>query len=301
MTKDYRYQVYYDLESGGEVSVNLKKIWDLAFEGSEEGWKILLNTSNFMLAAKSGSTDFDAPIDTAGYTWNFDASSGNPDTSAFGDWLSFTGPDSSVIYSGQVYVIDRGYDEIGKLRGMRKAVFREVSDSTYTFRFANLDGSDDHEFIIHKDPGVNYVCFSFDEGGQQLSLEPPKDEWDLLFTQYTTLLYTNEGDPYPYLLTGVLSNPSGVLVAQDTLYDFAAIDISVAETMTFSSAFDEIGYDWKDVIGDVSSGNVTYVIIEGLNYVIRDTDGFYYKMRFTGFYKRISGEKGYPSFEYQRL
>jgi hypothetical protein len=300
LTKDYRYQVYYDLGSGDVISMNLKKIWDLAFECTESGYKILLNTSNFMLAANSGTTDFNAPVDTTGYTWKFDASSGNPDTTAFGGWVNYTGPDSVRQYSKEVYVIDRGYDEAGNLRGFRKIVFQEYTDSTFTFRYANIDGSGENTFTITKDTTVNYMCFSFDDGGKQLNLEPPKTEWDLLFTQYTTLLYTDAGDPYPYLLTGVLSNPAGIWVAQDTLYDFTEIDIDLAGDLIFSAAIDEIGYDWKDVIGDVSSGNVSYVIVEGLNYVVLDVEGYYYKLRFISFYNS-SGEKGYPVFEYQKL
>jgi hypothetical protein len=297
----YLYQSYYDLSSKSIVSTNLKNTWDLGFECSVRGTKIILNSSNFMLSAETGSTDFNAPIDTVGYKWNFDASSGNQDTTAFGGWVTYAETDSAKLYTGQVYVIDRGYDAAGALLGQRKVVFQEVTDTSYTFRFAKLDGSDEHIFTLKKDPAVNYLCFSFDNGGQQLSLEPPKQDWDLLFTQYTTLLYTDEGDPYPYLLTGVLSNPSGTIVDQDTLYDFAAIDLDIARNLDYSSALDEIGYDWKDVVGDVSSGNVSYIIVEGRNYVIRDVQGFYYKLRFISYYSLDNGDKGVPTFEFQKL
>lgn len=300
LTKDYRNQVYYDLGSGEAVSTNLKKIWDLSFDCAPGGWKILLNTSNFMLAAKTGLTDFSAVKDTVGLTWNFDASSGNEDSLAIGKWIDFQGSDSIKIYTDEVYFINRGYDEAGNLRGLRKIVFLELTDTSFLIRYANPDGTDEHYFTVIKDPAVNFVCFSFDEGGKQLNLEPPKFSWDLLFTQYTTLLYTDEGDPYPYLLTGVLSNPSNVTVAQDTLYEFSAIDYEVAAELEYWGLLDEIGYDWKDVQGDVSSGNVSYVIMEGRNYVVRDTEGFYYKLRFISFYNN-NGEKGYPTFEYQRL
>lgn len=301
MMKDYRYQVYYDLGLDTAVSVNLKTAWDLGFECSPEGTKIILNSSNFMLAARSGSTDFQAPIDTTGYVWMFDASSGNPDTTAFGGWVEFLPPDSAKQYSHEVYVIDRGYDEAGNLRGMRKIVFESVDDSQYTFRYAKPDGSEENTFVITKDPTVHFTFFSFDGGGKQLTLEPGKYGWDLLFTQYTTLLYTNTGEPYPYLVTGAVTNTqSGVRVAQDTLYAFSEIDIEVAGTLSFNAITDEIGYDWKDVVGDVSSGNVSYEIIEGLNYVISDPEGYYFKLRFISFYS-TTGEKGYPTFEVQKL
>jgi hypothetical protein len=298
---NYYYQSYYDLGAKSIVATNEKNIWDLGFECTREGTRITLNSSNFMIAANSGLTDFNAPIDTAGYFWKFDASSGNPDSTAFGGWVYFTGPDSVKVYTNEVYVIDRGYDADGNLRGLRKVVFQEVTDSSYTLRFANLDGSNDHYFKVIKNPAVNNICFSFDGEGEQLNLEPPKNDWDLLFTQYTTLLYTSEGDPYPYLLTGVLSNPNRIMVAQDTLYDFASIDLDVAKSLIYSDALDEIGYDWKDVVGDVSSGNVTYVIVEGLNYVVRDTDGYFYKLRFISFYNIENGDKGVPTFEFQLL
>jgi hypothetical protein len=300
LTNDYRYQVYFDLGNGEVVSTSLKKEWDLGFETSKDGWHIVLNSSNFMLAAGTGLTDFSIPVDTVGLIWKYDVSSGNTDSLAIGKWVDFLLPDSVKIYTNEVYVIDRGYDEAGNLRGLKKIVFQEFGDSTYSFRFANLDGSNEHSFTVTKDPSVNYSCFSFDEGGKQLYLEPPKNDWDLLFTQYTTLLFTDEGDPYPYLLTGALSNPTGVIIARDTLYDFSAINLDVATSLIYSPALDMIGYNWKDVVGDVSSGNVSYVIIEGLNYVVRDAEGFYYKLRFISFYSG-SGEKGYPTFEYQRL
>jgi hypothetical protein len=300
LTKDYRYQVYFDLRTEQVVSTNLKTEWDLGFECSIKGWHIILNTSNFMLAAKSGQTDFSLPIDTVGYKWNFDVSNGNLDSTAIGNWVDFSSPDSVKSYSNEVYVINRGYDEAGNLRGFRKIVFEEVGESTYRIRLAKLDGTGDSTYILTKDPAYNYVYFSFDGGGKQLTLEPPKYEWDLCFTQYTTLLFTDAGEPYPYLVTGVLSNPSTIEVAQDTLYDFSSISLDMADKLIYSQTLDEIGYDWKDIVGDVNTGNVTYVIVEGRNYVIRDMQGYYYKMRFISFYNN-TGDKGYPTFEFQRL
>jgi hypothetical protein len=300
MTKDYRYQVYFDLGSEKVVSTNLKTEWDLGFECSAKGWHIILNTSNFMLAAESGQTDFSLPIDTVGYKWNFDVSTGNLDSTAIGNWVRFQSPDSVKTYSNEIYVINRGYDQAGNLRGFRKAVFEDVGDSAYRMRVANLDGTADSTYIIIKDPSLNYIYFSFDGGGKQLSLEPPKYDWDLCFTQYTTLLFTDAGEPYPYLVTGVLSNPTTIEVAQDSMYDFSSISLDIVDNLIFSRNLDEIGYDWKDIVGDVSTGNVSYVIVEGLNYVIRDSQGFYYKLRFVSFYDN-NGDKGYPTFEYQRL
>jgi len=296
----YRNQVYYDLLSGKVISENGKSIWDLGFEAAEEGWHIILNTATFMYAANTGLTDFKQPIDTAGLVWKFDKSDGDLDSTAIGNWLNLSSEDSSFIFPGYVYVINRGYDEQGNMRGLRKIVFHSLQDDHYSFKYADFDGSNEVSATVSKDPTVNFVQYSFDTDKEQLALEPGKYEWDLIFTQYTTLLFTEEGEPYPYLVTGVLSNRAGVVVASDTLMDFNNIDRATAEEMSFSSSIDEIGYDWKILEGDINTGNIVYVINTDINYVIRDPEGFFYKLRFIGFYNH-SGIKGFPSFEYQRL
>ena len=134
----------------------------------------------------------------------------------------------------------------------------------------------------------------------QVEMEPLTDTWDLLFTQYTTLLYTNDGLPYPYLVTGVLSNYGNLQMAVDSSLTYENIDLSFAKTKTYSIAKDFIGYDWKDVQGDVNTGNVYYEIVEGRTYLIRNREGLYFKLRFINFYSD-EGEKGYPTFQYDVL
>jgi hypothetical protein len=298
----YPQQVYFDLSSETSVSDNQKDIWDLALEASPEGWHILLNTACFMTAAASGSDDFNADVDTVGYQWNFDPSDGNLDSTAIGRYFNFNPDDSSLIYTNEVYIINRGYNVNANLRGLKKIVFQMVNDSAYTLRYANLDGSEEHNLLINKDELANFSYFSFDDGGKQLYPEPPKQDYDLLFTQYTTLLFTDVGDPYPYLLTGVLLNRQFIVeVARDTSMIFDQITYESTAGMDFSRQLDIIGYDWKDLEGDVTGGGSTvYYIVEGLHYVVRDTEGYLYKLRFTSFYNN-NGVKGHPQFEYQRL
>ena len=299
LTNNYKYQAYFDLGTGEVVASNMKKIWDLGFECSEDGWHIILNTSSFMYASRTGTTDFEIPQDTVGKQWKYDKSDGDLDSTAIGSWFEYSLPDSARVYTNEVYLLNRGYDELGNELGFRKIVFTELDGDTYSFHYSDLNGSNEGFYSVTKEPSVSFIYFSFNDGGQVFSLEPPIPEWDLLFTQYTTLLYTNEGEPYPYLVTGALNNRVGVAVAQDTLYDFSAIDRVAAESLAFSTAMDEIGYDWKDVTGDVTSGNITYNVIPGINYVVRDPEGFLYKLRFISFYDK--GEKGFPTFEFQRL
>ena len=297
----YAQQVYFDLASGESVFFNDKDNYDLAFESGPEGWHVLLNTASFMYAAKTGTNIFEAPIDTTGYDWRYDKSNGDLDSTAIGMYIFFDPADSSRVSHKDIYVLDRGYDINANLRGLKKIVFLEVNDSTYLFRYANLDGSDEVMATITKDPLAYFSYWSFENGGQQVYPEPLPDSYDLLFTMYTTLLFTNEGDPYPYLLTGALINRKGVETARDTIIPFNDITYENALLMDFNTDLDNIGWDWKVLEGDVTGGGtLVYNIVEGLHFVIRDTDGYLYKLRFTGFYNN-EGVKGYPRFEYQRL
>jgi len=298
LTQDYKYQVYYSLGETGVVSSNNKKDFDLAFESSADGSHILLNTADFMTAAATNETNLENVITQAGLTFSFDPSSGNLDSTSFGNW--FTGNSLDTIYSGQVYVIDRGYDELGNLLGFRKIIFDSLVGMTYYFRYANLNNSGLISASVKKKTDVNFVYYSFVDPLGNVQPEPAYASYDLLFTQYTTLLYTNEGDPYPYLVTGVLLNRFETYVAFDSIHPFDSISMETAQNLVFTKQLDRIGYTWKSVVGDVESGQVSYVVNADWNYIIQAKDGFYYKLRFIGFYNE-QGEKGYPTFEYQKL
>lgn len=295
MTPTYKYQVYFDLDSVGIIRSNDKSGSDLAFECAPGGWHILLNTAGFMYAADLGSVPFALPQDTAGAKWWFDRSDGDPDSTAIGLWFSVT-ETGDTVSNGHVYAVNRGIDDMGNPLGYVQVIFDSLSGGTYYFRYAPLSGGQAVPASVRKDPAVNYLYFTFGGVGEIRPLEPPKDTWDLLFTQYTTLLFTDLGEPYPYIVTGVLINRNGNEVAVDTLNRFPEITYDIAGEMHFSSDLDAIGYEWKYYDFDAGSYSVT----PGLTYVILNHSGYYYKLRFIGFYNE-AGQKGYPSFEYQRL
>jgi hypothetical protein len=121
-------------------------------------------------------------------------------------------------------------------------------------------------------------------------LQPSDSEWDICFTQYSTILFDDFNVATPYLVRGVYLNPAGTTAASDTInsfYDITQYDIL---NYTLSSEQDVIGYLWKDFEND------SYKINPGIFYIIKDQWGAYYKLKFTGFYSS-SGARGYPSFQ----
>jgi len=292
LTETYKYQVFFDLETNSTVKQNLISEWDLGFETSDSGWHIILNTSKMMLAGNTGTTDFETVKSSSGLTMNFDPSHGNLDSTAIGNWYNLSG--GNPVSLENVYVIDRGTDENYDLAGEKKVTFNFQDENTYVVRFANLNGSGEQTIVIPKDTSVNFVCFSFDKG--IVEIEPNKTSWDLQFGKYSTLLFTDVGDPYPYLVTGVLLNPYKTTASLDTIHQFEEVSFEIAEAQDLVAQRDIIGYEWKEYDFD----NGMYQVTPEKIYILKNRIGFYYKMRFIDFYNS-TGEKGFPTFEFLRL
>jgi hypothetical protein len=293
MRQDYLYQVWFDLGTGAIVSSNVKTASDLGFDCSPGGWKVILNTADFMYAADLGVVPFGIPQDTAGARWRFDKSDGNPDSTAIGQWWTLAGSDT--VSNGHVFAVNRGLDEAGNSLGFYQVVFDSLKNGVYYFRSALLNGESPRSGSLSRDTLYGCRWYSLFHGAPA-DIEPPKANWDLLFTQYTTMLYTDLGEPYPYLVTGVLLNPGRVAVAQDTTLGFASVTLADAFSLSYSDALDAIGYEWKRY--DFDAG--VYTVDYQKTYVIRTADGRYYKLRFVGFYN-AAGDKGYPVIEFSEL
>jgi hypothetical protein len=295
LTDNYKYQVYYDLNTDSAIYSQVKTVWDLGFDCADSSWRIILNSSKFMKLVRTGKTNLADFFDTTGTNWSFDQSSGNPDSNSVGKWLEIAAdPDT---YTNEVYIIERGMDEEGNKLGAKKVQFYKWDNEHYYFRYSNLDGSNVDSSIITKDPSKNFTGFSFNNGGKQIEIEPDKYSWDFLFSQYTTILYTDIGHiPTPYLVLGVMLNPNAVMAAVLYDVDFNKVDFEYVKNLPLSSRKDVIGYEWKKY--NFTTG--IYEVRTQNTYIIRDTHGFLYKLRFISFYNN-NGDKGYPRFEFVRL
>lgn len=278
----YKWQVYFDLETNREVGRNLKTAWDLGFETSADGYHIVLNASKFMMAGKSAKTDFAQVTDTIGFglAKNIDAATGNLDSTAFGDWRN----------GSPVYIVDRGVNEFGLHQGFRKVQVQGVDAHKFTVRFAQLNGTNETTLEVPKDSTYNLTFLSFAKR-DTVHIEPPKKDWDLAFTQFNHVFY--EPVFTQYLVTGCLLNRYHTHALMDSTVRFEGIDFAKAQSYNLSSNLNAIGFDWKSYTGSV------YITHTKMNYIIRDQNGLYYKLRFIDFYD--AGKKGSPKWEFQKL
>jgi hypothetical protein len=301
---DYSNQIFFDLNDG-EILKNNYAEWDLAFENSASGYRIWINGGKGVYAGSKNESNFNLVSDTLGVKWNWDSPTGNPDSTAIGNWTYYIPTaaqkpstteriDETDRSNSPVYIIDRGTMYNGVQR-FWKVKFLWVNSDAYKLKYGLLNNTLVDSIIINKNNQYNYAYFTFNNGGQQLTVEPVKTTWDILFTRYRYVFYNTT--PYtPYLVSGVLLNPTGIYAGVDSTMNFEDIDYQKAKTVKLTNERDIIGYNWKTYSFTSSS----FIIVPNRNYIIRDEKGYYWKLRFIDFYNQ-SGEKGYPKFEYQRL
>jgi hypothetical protein len=279
---EYRKQIWYDLSDNEVAASNPKVKWDLAFHCVDSSRKIFLNTSLAMEAAHTGVKEWDAVEKADPYNFKPDHPSGKGDSLAI----------SQEWKAGDVYLIDRGTGPSGNDRGEVKLQLKRLDEQTYHFRYAFLNSEKSYEATVTKDNRFNHLAYSF-EAHEVKQIAPPKDQYDLVFTQYTHVFY----QPYrPYSVTGVLLNRHNTRAAVDTTQRFKEMDRQKAQQKALSGHRDVIGYDWKSF----SLATRTFSMNPEQVYIIQDQEGFYYKLHFRDFYNE-EGQKGYPLFAVKQL
>jgi hypothetical protein len=289
----YDTQAWFNLHNMSVTSHNSFLDWDLGFETNGYDHHIILNTSRFMHAGNTGSSDFYGITTNICDTMVYDDSNGDLNKTAIGIWADFSDP-VNPVYPKKVYILDLGSDNNGVVFGSKKITFDSFENNKYSIHFSNLDGSDEHFFEVETDPARSFTLFSFKNGGIAVPVQPADIDWDICFTQYSTILFDDNNVATPYLVRGVYINMTGTTAARDTINSFSDITSADIPGYTFSSEQDAIGYEWKDYNDD------SYKINPNIFYIIKDQLGEYYKLKFTGFYNK-SGERGYPSFQCIKL
>ncbi|MFT7155618.1 MAG: hypothetical protein ACI8Q1_000620 [Parvicella sp.] len=283
MNTDYKYQIFFDLESNSMTGSNVKTDWDLAFNCNILTPAINLNGAKYMSVWNTGYVNFADIPDVQLAEWKYDTPESHIIQTAFGNqWIT---------QNGLVYVVDRGYDPSGALLGYFKCTISLLPNGSFEIKSADLDGDNETTIIITPDIARNRLTYSYDTK-DIVSFEPKKDNWDILFSQYTYVY----PDSQTYLVNGVLINEFETRIAIDSVMSFSDITIADTNIFEFTNRIDEIGFDWKYY--DFSTGS--FIILPNKSYVIKTSESKVFKLRFIDFYDE-NGVKGFPTFEFQEL
>lgn len=289
----YNKQSYVNLVAGTEHQV-ANEAWDIAFTVAPEDAGIFINESvgsaleAFPIQAFISFTDdftlvpdstlfIEYPLLNRESSWSYGAlneyrDGGDPFDFGWGMY----NPATQEIEGFYIYVIQLRNGSYLKLQ------IQSLTNGVYTFRYANLDGSDEVTKTISKadHAGKILAYFSF-ATGESVDVEPA-DGFDLLYCRYIALLEA-QGDSVPYLLTGILS-AKGIEVAQADNVDPNTVEFQ-AYADSLSSHPEIIGYDWKFF----DLGNFAWVITQNLVYFVKTRDDHIWKLQLLTFSGSGSG------------
>lgn len=292
---DYQNQVYFDLSSGQNKGFNKRDVWDLALGCDAGNPNLFVNPSMLQRIAITASTDINASFEVSDYDFEYERARRFFNNGFMMDDWDDTLPKSHVC------IIDLGKIINNQTRGYKLFQVTGFDEQGYHIKVANLDHSQLVETTIPLNRRYNHVYISLAKPNEVLELEPPKEEWDLLFTKYIERLYDG-ADTLDYSVTGVLINPyktSAYLHTEsylDSTWSYNQLTVNDINFSSYSKRPDVIGHDWK--FYDLDAG--AYSVYANKNFFVKDAEEQNYRLHFTGFYDD-HGNKGGVSFEYLPL
>lgn len=278
---------YFNIKENSLIIKNLYD-WDLAFQCGENEFHLKTNSGKPIPLHKSPNTDFDQPYNILqGIEWKYDAPSGNLDSTAVGEWWGTNGQSEKFVY-----ILDMGVQANPRFRKMQ---IQKADATGYWVKIGVNNEAGGKDVFVPKKSTNNYTHLSVTTGEIFTDFEPNKDNWDLVFTRYTTsILHAGVYQYYP--VTGVLLNPNKVRAFMEITKPFEEIDMAYALSVNYTENQEIIGYDWKSY----DQANGKYTTDKTRTYIIKTVTGLYYKLRFIDFYSP-TGVKGSPLFDLQQL
>lgn len=293
--EDYGNQIFFNLNTQEVISENRWEIWNLAFYAQDDDFYIKLCHPAFMKAYKPNLSfneinDFDN-------NWEYEIDFHLKDTSnlALSFEIDFEANDTTY-YKDKTYVLMLGMATNGDELGYKKISLLYTYQNFYYIHYANLDGTEEVFVNIEKDNTLNYVYYSFNNGGEIVNVEPDKTTWDFLFSRTTELLFANN-EPIPYSVVSVLLNSFSVKAYVEKEMKYKDINLESIKNDEFINLENTIGHSWKYYDLD----NAQYLIVPDKYYVIQDINNYYYKLKFLSFLDPETNIKGTISFEYELL
>ncbi|PCJ95278.1 MAG: hypothetical protein COA50_08675 [Flavobacteriaceae bacterium] len=305
-------QVYVDLSSLSQTAAD-RASWELGFYSGDE-FRVTLNGSIFMAAAKIDATDIDAvtAMDVETLQPQVAVGTFDPDNMAFVDGVdgglinTAIAEISATDAENNVYLVNLG-SEVGTdtpsegsvdisddPRGWKKIrILRSGSD--YVLQYADLDDTSHTEVTIPKVAGYHFNYFSF-ATNNIVPVQPESDKWDMNFTVFTNEISGFGSYGYSdFIVTNSLSNVAAYQVetASTAYADFVAANVDEASFTTSQRA---IGSGWRNGGGPGTLPSIKDEVF----YILKDADSNIYKIRFTALVDE-SGVRGNPEFEFVLL
>ena len=289
----YTNRTFYQMNSG-TVSTVSNTNWDLGFQLRGRAGAIIINSKNNVKLWNANKSVADwstmSVSDTTGLliptnefhnseeTWNVGAfNTTNDPANLFDLGWGLYDQATHLITGDSVYFISLSNSTIFKKLKIEKL---DGYTYDYTFRFADLDGSNEVVDTVLKSafPSKFFAYFSI-VNNVAIDREPVYNAWDLSFESYKS---ANVIPGSYYSVAGVLSNDS-VFVAKAYPVDTALTNVG---GLLYSNKMNAIGFNWKFY----DQPNNLWVIADSTIYFVKDRSNVTWKVVFTGFGGGANGE-----------
>ena len=305
-------KVFIDL-SANRQSVVARSEWDLGFYSGSGAFRVILNSSSSIVARMIDVNDMNAvtAADTTGFGQElstdaiFAAITKDPVpgwTANSSKWIDAPSGDMSATAIAEisatdsennVYIVNRGKNSDGSTRGWKKVrVLR--NENSYTVQHADIGATTYSTIEVTRDDDYLFNYIHFESG--EVAVEPKKEKWDIAFTVFTNTTSVGPGLVVPYVFNDVViqnrygTETAELLIADAGSYDeFGPDDLA---SVIFSASQTNIGAKWRSGGGPGSGPSLR----EDRFYVVKDSDGNVYKLKFTALTQ--NGERGRPQIEF---
>lgn len=269
MGADYQNRVFFDLSANNTVS-QPANTWDIAFYRNSaydfgtrinddkkievyEASNSAANWDNINIAniASWGAPKYNPDNSTSLHNGAFEQGSASSGWGVYGSNHHVTG---TVVFVLK-YTLTGEY-----IKFMIEDYF-----SGYTFKYSKWNaststwGATQTKTIANGTDDAYFNYFSFTTGEKVPNMEPPKANWDLMFTRYYTF-YMNY---MMYPMAGVLQSPN-ITVAKAQPETQATATSTLPASTAFSNNITTIGHSWKPISG--FHPDVVYYLKQGSEY-----------------------------------
>ncbi|WP_395091003.1 HmuY family protein [Vaginella massiliensis] len=302
-------QVYLDL-SEEQMFAFRRDQWDLGFYSGDD-FRVIINGSIYMATKQLSVTDIDQVTENQVRIFYSEVAVGTFDAqnAAYVDHPSGDLRQTAIATiadedeENKVYLLNLGY-EVGTItpplgsvavtgdhRGwMKIRVLKR--NGNYLLQYAKVNETTHQEIEISKASATNFSFVNL-LTGKMVEAQPESSKWDLCFTVFTTVIDGNGSyGNSDYVIHNRLGGAKVYVVNETNEMTFSNFSRTMIDESKFSEDVRTIGSTWRNVFDGT--------VVKNKFYVLRDPDGYYYKIRFLNL-KSSTGERGYPRLEYQLI
>jgi hypothetical protein len=296
--------VYLDL-SADKTTASARTGWDLGFDCGSE-FRVIINNTTSAGAKVLAKNDLIAvtATDTIGLTLAVNQLNPQPSDMAFFDnvsgnlSLNIIPAVSSTDASNNVIILNRGTGGgIAARPWVKLRVLRNVAGG-YTVQYAGIAETAFKTIQVAKDPAYHFKFVSIDNG--IVNAQPEKNSWDLVWS-YSVYQANFGAGMVPYNFSDLIAvNYLADVTVKEKVYAdaatannaYTAFNMDSVKNTTLVSGRWTIGSNWRSTQPATGARTDRF-------YIIKDTDGNYYKFKCLAMgVGTDGGTRGKPEFKY---